>query len=638
MKRKVIAVCVTGFDLEYETDVVRGVHNKCMELGLDILVFYNPTRKPQRGLDLVISEPIFKGEMQVYRLMDYDMIDGIVIFGESLLDENMFFEIARKASEHGVPLINVDDMTHEGEKRVIMSNKYAMSSVVEHLITVHGLTKIDFINGFKEDNVQSEERLEAYRTTLEKHGIPYDENRVWYGNFWRKAYECTEEILQKPELPEAIVCANDTMAFFCMDCLKEHGIRIPDDIIVTGFDSLKDCSNYIPMPTTVKRDTFGAGEAAVEQLLKMMNGEQTDDDTFVDSVLVKGQSCGCIPIKHRDEVSYEQRYSYYNDFKEFTRYLLDMNNDTANVTESAHLFDSLFRGAGIFKFSKMYVCVSSDVEKTQNTIDVDKDIPPWNIPETMVSMFQYGHKVPIGYEFPTKQLIPGGIGDEEAPAFFCFAPLYFKDMFLGYMVGVPSTCEIEGDLLTVWLTTISNNTGSFYMNNKLEKALGELELLNLHDPLTGLYNRRGLKKYEEDFVKKVRESGKYLSVICADVDGLKIINDAYGHEEGDVAITACSNTLMKVFPKDSICVRTGGDEFLILASVDSPEEPDEMIKEVYKRMEEYTSARSGGYKIGCSCGHMTLKPDDSTALNEVKSEADSRMYLEKHRRKTIRKF
>ena len=139
-------------------------------------------------------------------------------------------------------------------------------------------------------------------------------------------------------------------------------------------------------------------------------------------------------------------------------------------------------------------------------------------------------------------------------------------------------------------------------------------------------------------MKKVRESGKYLSVICADVDGLKIINDAYGHEEGDVAITACSNTLMKVFPKDSICVRTGGDEFLILASVDSPEEPDEMIKEVYKRMEEYTSARSGGYKIGCSCGHMTLKPDDSTALNEVKSEADSRMYLEKHRRKTIRKF
>ena len=638
MKRKTIAVCVTGFDLEYETDVVYGVYKKCQELGLNLLVFFNPTRKPQRGIDLVISEAIANGEMSVFKLMDYDNIDGIVIFGESLLDEGTYFDIANKAREHGIPLINVDDLFHDQEKRIILSNKYAMSSVVEHLIVDHGLTKIDFISGFEFDNIQSDERLDAYKATLKKHGLPIEKDRIYYGEFWRKAIDCTEEILKKPELPEAIVCANDTMAFFCMDTLKEHGYKIPEDIIVTGFDGLKDCKNYSPTPTTVRRATFESGGVAVELLLDMMNGKEPEDITYVDSVLHLGQSCGCVPIEKVDELTYNQKYSYYNDFKEFTRYLLDMNMDISNVEESSHLFDSLYRGTMIFKFKKLFVCISADIEKNQNVINIDTDIAPWSIPDTMVSMFMYNHNVPIGYEFPTKQLVPETMNDEEEPVFYAFAPIYFKDLFLGYLAGVPSTIEMEGDLLAVWLTSISNNSGSFYLNNKLQKALGELEMLNLHDPLTGLYNRRGLNKYEKEFLQNCIKNDKYLSVVCADVDGLKIINDAYGHEEGDVAITACSNTLMEIFPENSICVRTGGDEFLILASLNSEDETDKLIKQVYDKIEGFNQSGKKPYKFGCSCGHVTLKPDENTVLNELKSEADSRMYIEKHRRKTIRKF
>ena len=141
MKRKTIAVCVTGFDLEYEMRVVDGVTKRCKELGLNCLVFFNSTRKPQRGLDLVLSDTIINGEMQVFRIMNYDLIDGIVTFGESLLDEDTFFEIARIAREKNIPLIDVDDMVHDQEKRIILSNKYAMEAVVEHLIVEHSLTR-----------------------------------------------------------------------------------------------------------------------------------------------------------------------------------------------------------------------------------------------------------------------------------------------------------------------------------------------------------------------------------------------------------------------------------------------------------------------------------------------------------------
>ncbi|SDB45111.1 diguanylate cyclase (GGDEF) domain-containing protein [Ruminococcaceae bacterium FB2012] len=638
MKRKTLAVCITGFDLEYEMDVVYGVHNKCKELGYDLLVFYNTTHKPERGIDLVISDELLHGEMSVYKLLDYDSIDGIVTFGESLLGEDTFFEIRQKAADHNIPFINVDDMLHLEGKRIVLSNTYAMSSVVEHLITVHGLKRIAFIGGFKDNNVQSEERLAAYKATLEKHGIPVDESLIFFGEFWRKAIECTHQILDLPQLPEAIVCANDTMAFFCMDELKERGYKIPEDIIVTGFDSLSECSDYSPTPTTVRRATFEAGEVAVELITGMWDGREPEDITYVDSVLVKGQSCGCVPIVRPDQVTYNQRKAYSLDFKQFTRYLLDMNMEFAAVEDSSELFCGLDFGCKIFKLNKLYVCISSDIEKSEEKINIDKDIPPWTVPDTMVSMYLWGHDVPIGTEFDTKQLIPGGIDDENGPVTMGFTPLYFKDIFLGYMAAELSTIHIAGDLLAVWMQTICNNAGSFYMNNKLKKAMGELELLNLHDALTGLYNRRGMKKYETELLARSIREGRYFSVICADVDGLKFINDEYGHEEGDNAISICSATLKEVFPADSICVRTGGDEFLIMAVFDDDKEPDRLIKKVYEIVDGYNAIPRTPYKLGCSCGHITIKADASTELSELKNEADSRMYIEKHRRKTVRKY
>ena len=637
-RRTTIAACVTGFDLDYETDVVHGIHHKCQELGYDLLVFYNTTHKPERGIDLVISDNLLHGEMSVYKIMNYDMIDGIVIFGETLLGEDTFFEIRQKAAEHNIPLINIDDMFHFDDKRIVFSNKYAMSAVVEHLITVHGLTKIDFIGGFKDNNIQSEERLEAYKDSLIKHGLPVEEDRIYFGEFWRKAVDCTLEILKKPELPEAIVCANDTMAFYCMDTLKEHGYRIPEDVIVTGFDSLRESTDYSPTPTTVRRATFEGGGIAVELIDQMRAGNPPKDITYVDSVLVKGQSCGCIPVVGDGESSYSRRKQYTLNFKEFTRYLLDMNMEFANVEESSTLFDSLEYGAKIFKLEKLFVCISSEIEKSKDKVNIDKDIPPWTVPDTMVSMYQWGHEVPIGTEFETKELIPGGLDDENAPVTFAFTPLYFKNTLLGYMAATMKDVNIEGDLLAVWLQAICNNAGSFYMNNTLEKAMRELELLNLHDALTGLYNRRGMKKYENELLRKTTADGRYFSVICADVDGLKPINDGYGHEEGDNAISICSATLKEVFPKDSICVRTGGDEFMILAAFDDPEEPDRLIKKVYEIIEGYNAEQRTPYRLGCSCGHMTIRPDADTDLTELKNEADSRMYIEKHRRKTVRKY
>ena len=635
-KRKTIAVCVTGYDEQNEIMIIHGAREKCRELGFNLITFFNSMRKPELNLDLVIPEDIVNGEMQVIKLINFDMIDGILVFGDSMLSSSMLFNIANEAKKRGVPMVDIDDPSYDVCEKITLSNENAMEDVIRHLVEDHGFTEIDFINGFK-NNPQSDQRLAAYKKVLTENGIPIDESRIHYGEFWRKSIECTENIIKRGKLPQAIACANDTMAIFCMDTLKEHGFRIPEDVVVTGFDATIDSTLCTPTLTTARRAIYEAGLAAVEKLARMMKGEDTEYETFVESVLVRRESCGCVPVTPRKDETYEERYAKLNRFKQFNRYILYMNSEFANITSSEDLYEPLREGADIFGFEKMFVCINFDIEHKQDLIDIDKDDSnPWTVPEKMVSMLSKGHDVPVGTEFYTSELIPGGLDDEDGPVHYVIAPIYFKRNFLGYLAIVPPDNYIEGDMFSAWLVAIQNNAGSFYMNNELTEAIGELQKLYLRDPLTGLFNRRGLNKYEVPYIEDALKKGRLAAIICADVDGLKKINDIYGHEEGDNAIVRSSSAIIRCFPVGSICVRTGGDEFLIASSFKDERELKATIKDVYRNLTEYNAISNKPYKVGCSCGYALI-PQEGYDIDEITKLADKNMYDEKLKRKTVRK-
>lgn len=635
MKHKTIAICVTGYDDQNEITKIMGIKARCKELGYNVLTFFNSQRKPELNLDLIIPEDILNGEKMVVKLINYDLIDGMIVFGDSMLWPEMLEKIAAECKKRGIPMVDIDDPTFDVCEKITLSNEKAMEYVIRHLVEDHGLTKIDFINGFK-NNPQSDERLAAYKKILTEHNIPIEEERIHYGEFWRKSVDCTKTIMARGELPEAIACANDTMAIYCMDTLKEAGYRIPDDVIVTGFDATFDSQMCKPTLTTARRAIFESGVAAVDVLTKMMNGEKVDHETFVESVLVKGESCGCVPFTQRREETYEEKYERINRFKQFNRYILYMNSEFSNITNSEELYQPMTEGCRIFQIEKLYVCINIDIEHKQDLVDLD-EINPWEVPDRMVSMFKHGHDVEVGTEFATKDLIPGGINDSEGPVNYVFAPLYFKKNFIGYVALKAPEDYIEGDIFCAWLVSISNNAGSFYMNNELSEAIGELQKLYLRDPLTGLYNRRGLNKYEKPYIEKALAEGKMPALICADVDGLKKVNDNYGHEEGDNAIVRSSAALIRCFPVGSICVRTGGDEFLVISSFDDEKELKASIKDVYRNLAEYNAISNKPYKVGCSCSYALVPTSGKYDLDEIQKIADKNMYEEKVKRKAVRK-
>lgn len=629
-ERKAVAVCVTSYNWEYESRVVEGIRQKCAADDIDLLVFSNLMTRPELGSNRVMPENIMRGEIEIYNLINYDVIDGIVILGDSMINDDVTHKIAERAREHNVPIVNVNDPENLLEYNVFLSDKTAMELVVTHLIEEHGLKKINFIGGF-EGNFQTEERLAAYKKALEDHGIPFDEKRVAYGCFWKKAQECTAEFLDSGDIPEAIVCASDTMAFFCMDEIKSRGLRIPEDIAVTGFDGVADCERYRPTLTSVRRAFLPAGTEAVSILEKVWSGEKVPQITEVEAELVINESCGC-KVKEDDNTFYNKFYDERNHANEFDYRVVEMNTKISEAETSEALFASTKNIAAFFGLLELYVCVCEDVEKGRVKFRRSSDYV--GLGEKAVSMLTFGHDVPTETVFPVKELIPNKLFGREEAVFMAFVPFYFRNCFLGYFAFRPMKVEGSGELFLTWTMNISNNAGTFYMNKELQIIADELRNINMTDPLTGICNRRGLNEFAPEILNSKKG---FITVVCADVDGLKPINDTYGHEGGDNAIIVTARAIKNSMPKGAVCARTGGDEFCAVFCSESADEAAQCVADVDKYLETYNEMSGLPYKVGCSCGYMTVPCGNVLTMEDMIKSADKNMYGVKRERKTVRR-
>src|SRR6056297_2412194 len=150
----------------------------------------------------------------------------------------------------------------------------------------------------------------------------------------------------------------------------------------------------------------------------------------------------------------------------------------------------------------------------------------------------------------------------------------------------------------------------------------KIEYLSFHDPLTGLYNRR----YMQDSIKRLDTSRNIpFSIIVADINGLKLTNDAYGHEMGDKLLLSASEILKKSCRKEDIICRVGGDEFVILL----PNTDEKSTEEIIERIkDESRSTKLESVIISLAIGASTKNKEDETILTIYK-EADNNMYKDK---------
>ena len=158
---------------------------------------------------------------------------------------------------------------------------------------------------------------------------------------------------------------------------------------------------------------------------------------------------------------------------------------------------------------------------------------------------------------------------------------------------------------------------------------------SLIDSLTGLYNRRAFLTLARQQLKLADREGKRIHLLFADFDGLKQINDAFGHPEGDRALIEVADVLRKTFRESDIVARIGGDEFLVMAmETEKPEVESGDIEEILtNRLQEtldFRNAEAGRcYKRSLSIGIVPCDPNDSRSLKQLIHQADRAMYEKK---------
>jgi len=156
-----------------------------------------------------------------------------------------------------------------------------------------------------------------------------------------------------------------------------------------------------------------------------------------------------------------------------------------------------------------------------------------------------------------------------------------------------------------------------------EIAEEKLRFLSTHDALTGIYNRT----YFENEIVRIQNSRLFpVSIFTADLDGLKFINDEFGHSAGDEILKKTATLLKECFRREDVVARIGGDEFVALMPDTDTMSAQHALTRVSENIEKY-NATNPAYRLNLSCGMATGKSGEN--LNEILKMADLKMYQEK---------
>jgi diguanylate cyclase (GGDEF)-like protein len=159
----------------------------------------------------------------------------------------------------------------------------------------------------------------------------------------------------------------------------------------------------------------------------------------------------------------------------------------------------------------------------------------------------------------------------------------------------------------------------------------ELGSLALTDDLTGLYNRRGFMALGERQLKLGRRSGREMLLFVMDVDGMKQINDAFGHREGDLVLKRTAEAMEQTFRDSDVVARLGGDEFAVLA-IEASGHSEATIKARLFECLKSICAKESRYRISLSLGLARFDAGSLTSIGELMARADQAMYEHKGRR------
>ena len=320
-KRKTIGVITAECYRDYIDQMLRGIiaQSTLADCNAIVLAARNNFQEP--------VSPHIRHEADLYRLIESPSFDGFIYDRNAFANGAVSKHLDDLLRKTGRPVMLLDAGEHPYFENTVSHDPDTFSLLIEHMIQVHGHRKIYCLTGTR-GTAQAKERLETYFHVMQRHGLYYDESYYTYGDFWRNAPVQYAQRLISGELamPDAVVCANDIMADALSAVLGKAGIRVPQDVAVTGFDGYLDDALSTVSLTSFPHSCYQLGADACRRLYSMITGRSCRRLRILHSGIQIGQSCGCVPVLRQSEKSRreERLLSVYKEWFYHSEVLFEM--------------------------------------------------------------------------------------------------------------------------------------------------------------------------------------------------------------------------------------------------------------------------------------------------------------------------
>ena len=516
-KRILIGVIITECQVDFQKEILRGIISQAFKSNCDIAVL-----APLHNF--FMDTPHKQTEKKIYDLILSGRFDGFLYGRNTFYSEDIKNHIDNLLLRSGKPVMLMDSADHRSFETTSIDDCAAFEQITDHLIDVHGFNKIYCLTGPRKVFV-SEERLKGYKNSMKKHGLYYDRTYCYYGDFWREAAKDLARRMIRGEIerPEAIICGNDFMAISLAEEFASAGIRVPEDIAITGYDASEEGYSFSPSITSFARPNFQMGAEALRRLYRIITGRICNRVHNENGELRTGRSCGCTDDQR--VVQRLHRQNRINARFESNMLMSDMLFDITNVDNTASFADRLDNYTYfIYKLRHVSICLTKKYIESPAGNFTDK--LDFNIGDDMKTVLEkYAIKrqpAPENY-FSSLDILPVFDTERNYSVAYYISPLHYNDNFFGYSAISFGKEPISfGTLYLQWINYVNVALEQLRVKAMMNRTISTANHALLYDDITGLLNRNGMEKAVAGLKDRWSRSGKTIDFLRIHLTGLRL--------------------------------------------------------------------------------------------------------------------
>lgn len=645
---KTVAVLVPSLLTEYCLNILSGISDYFRDKNVKIII--SQTKVPHA------TESMY--DYQFWSCAEYLLskdIDAYIVLSSvytTLMPSEDFMNFMKKLEPRPVVSISVP-LPLENSYTIVGDCSSSIKETVTHLKNCHNCSRIAFFSANNVDSDEGRARYQAYLEALKENGLEFDKNLVFDGTFTNfYAHDVIrEKIKSKKDLNfDAMVCVNDMTALGVLAAFKEIGISVPQDVKLTGFDDAIVATMCEPTLSTINQNIYAQGQKAADVVLAILQGKTVPKTVSVELYSKFRQSCGCIELSDARKIYKNADGAILKDSEDFGDNTFRFVDSIQEKQTLLTLLDTVEAANTLkqFYFQLKYIAQQCDfgsiylqLSQTPMLFDENDD---FMLSEKM-ELYMYYNKEQNAEVFRPEvffnphEKILSSRSIKTSSGVFIMYPVFHGQTHYGFIF-----CKLEknkfADYEVHLKTLVYSIARAFEYSARIaERQSLENDNINLAmqartDELTEVLNRRGFFEKGQAVIDLMQETDGSAIVFFADLDGLKQINDKYGHEIGDTAIKVQAESFKKVFSKKDVIGRIGGDEFGIIAIGTKRNQLDK----IRLKIEMYNQILSKEYElpftVSTSIGFVDLQK--STVLRILLSEADKVLYEEKSKKHGIK--